>query len=164
MPIKSPSGEQNSTDVNQSHALSDHLTTKLVPMSIHDIQNCDVDFDILEKDGARLRGMHNTQQKREKHTEQTLTRHEKDRQSRYLLRNQRMRLFSPIIKAKYQHEVLLRQSEQIDLGADGAESSMGNESDRLPTMLRVLRAVSPTQEYKDQRLLKTRGAKSISQG
>jgi hypothetical protein len=55
-----------------------------------------------------------------------------------------MRLFSPITKAKYQHEIQLRQSEWLDCMDDPEypESSMENEAD-LSTMLRVFRAVSP---------------------
>ena len=85
---KSQSGEQNSTDINQSNALSDHLTTKLVPMSIHDVQNCDGEMDVLEVGAAPAQVLRNAQVVKDRdRSGEAQARREKDRQSRYLLRN-----------------------------------------------------------------------------
>ena len=146
----SPSGDHGSTDVNHSHVLSEHLTNKLVPMSIQDHnQNRDDEKEDLEK--LRLENEKCTSQLYQKRTarDASMTRQERERQSRFLLRNQRMRLFSPVTKAKYQNEiVMIRQSDHIDKIENDADSFSGSAGDRIAgeglfSMLRVFRAVSP---------------------
>lgn len=153
---KSPSGDHGSTDVNHSHVLSDHLTNKLVPMSIQDAhQGQDEDKDDAVK--IRHQNFKCASQLYQKRTarDTSLSRHERERQSRYLLRNQRMRLFSPVTKAKYQNEMLMmRQSEHIDKIENDADSFSGSMGDRIAgeglfSMLRIFRAVSPNDQSKD---------------
>ena len=78
--FKSPSHDLGSTDVNQSLVISDHLTNKMVPMQLQEIQNsCDEPEP--DKDKVRLQNMKCSNELYQKRImrDVSLTRQEKER-------------------------------------------------------------------------------------
>jgi len=78
----------------------------------------DPDMDMTEQTTIQLKSMMNQGSfKDKKNGNITLTIQERHKQSKYLLRNQRMRLFSPVTKAKYHNKMLTHHADLLSFAS-----------------------------------------------